>query len=127
MIGGRPKECQSEGVSEQHLPRDELRATIDARRDLGPEYESALVESFLERIDATIEQRVQAEVGRRVPQAKPSGSSGEVIWLALGSMGLGIPLTAIASEKAGTVGLLLVWIGIVLVNLAAALSRIGRR
>lgn len=46
-----------------------------------------------------------------------------VFVLAMMSLGLGIPLTAIASGTAGLPGLLVVWVGIVLVNAVYAWSR----
>jgi len=46
-----------------------------------------------------------------------------VFVLALVSMVLGIPLTAIASSTSGLPGLLIVWTGIVLVNFFYARSR----
>jgi hypothetical protein len=113
-------------VPENSLPRDDLRATIEARRDLGPDYESALVESFLDRVEATIASRVRAEVDARLPHqqqapGKPQGDPG--VPIALGSLGIGIPLTAIAAGNAGVAGLFLAWGGIIIVNIAHALSR----
>jgi hypothetical protein len=114
-------------VPENYLPRDELRATIEARRDIGPEYESALVESFIDKVDAAIAARVHSEVTARMgpaaPAPRPGRNNHEALWTALGSMALGIPLTAIGATTAGTAGLFLSWLGIVLVNVAAALSR----
>lgn len=43
--------------------------------------------------------------------------------LAIVSMALGIPLTAISSSTGGLLGLLIVWIGIVAVNVAYGWSR----
>ncbi len=43
--------------------------------------------------------------------------------LAIVSCALGIPLTAIASSQAGIAGLIVAWIGIVLVNMTYAWSR----
>ncbi|MGI5271422.1 hypothetical protein ACQEUU_19865 [Nonomuraea sp. CA-218870] len=100
--------------------RDELRATIDARRDLGPDYESALVDSLADRLDATITARVEAELKRRGKEGKPKGDNPRsIVPVALGSMAIGIPLTAIASQ-AGTAGLIIAWLSIVLINIAAA-------
>ncbi|HEY9525170.1 MAG TPA: hypothetical protein VIR33_18170 [Thermopolyspora sp.] len=112
-------------MSEKSLPRDELRAAVEARRDLGPDYESALVESFLDRVEKTIASRVQGEVnaqltqhpGRRYKSRDPS------IAIALGSLGIGVPLTAIASGTTGLAGLLIAWGGIITVNMAHAISR----
>lgn len=49
-----------------------------------------------------------------------------MIPVALGSLGLGIPLTAIASSNAGLVGLLLTWAAIVAINVAAAVAIMRR-
>ncbi|GAA4508001.1 MULTISPECIES: hypothetical protein [Nonomuraea] len=101
--------------------RDELRATIDARRDLGPDYEPALVDSLADRLDATIAARVEAELKRRGKETKrKNDSSRSMVPIALGSMGIGVPLTAIAASQAGTVGLIVAWLSIVLINIAAA-------
>ncbi|MBG0832067.1 hypothetical protein HS041_30650 [Planomonospora sp. ID67723] len=124
--------------------RQDMRATIDARRDLGPEYEAALVESFVERLDATIAARVRAEVhatgaapypgqpypgqpypgqpypGQPYKKQKKSGNPS--IPIALGSLGIGIPLTGIAAGEAGFAGLLLAWGGIVTINIAHAIG-----
>ncbi|WP_156325849.1 hypothetical protein [Nonomuraea sp. SBT364] len=111
--------------------REDLQATLDARRDLGPEYEAALVDSLVERIDATIAARVQAELQqhggkprKEYKHHKPNGAA--IIPVALGSMGLGIPLTAIASGSAGLAGLLIAWVAIVVINVAAAAAIIRR-
>ncbi|MDP9869979.1 MULTISPECIES: hypothetical protein [Streptosporangium] len=114
-----------------------MRATIEARRELGPEYETALVEAFVERLDASIAARVRAEMhlaGGRHPHPGPypephpghrprQRKGGSSTAIALGSMGIGIPLTAIAAGEAGTAGLLLAWGGIVVINIAHAISR----
>jgi hypothetical protein len=111
--------------------RQDMRATIEARRDLGPDYEAALVESFVERLDESIARRVRAEMhatgARPYPPPPPYKGGNGSIPIALGSMGLGIPLTAIASESAGAPGLLLVWGGIVAINFAHAISRLRGR
>ncbi len=60
-----------------------------------------------------------------VPVAPPSHPAQDrtVFVLALVSVALGIPLTAISSATAGLPGLLVVWTGIVLVNFFYARSR----
>ncbi|NUT43685.1 MAG: hypothetical protein HOV86_27210 [Thermoactinospora sp.] len=107
--------------------RDDLQATLDARRDLGPEYETALVDSFVERLDAAIAARVHAELHGPAP-ARPKQHNGgaAMIPIALGSMGIGIPLTAIAASNAGLVGLTITWIAIVVINVAAAAAIMRR-
>ncbi|MFG1707310.1 hypothetical protein ACFLIM_29340 [Nonomuraea sp. M3C6] len=111
--------------------RDDLQATIDARRDLGPDYEAALVESFVERLDATITARVRAELDhgpdyRGAPPHKRQTPGAAMIPIALGSMGIGIPLTAIAAGNAGLVGLTITWLAIVVINVAAAAAIMRR-
>ncbi|GGP06323.1 hypothetical protein LDL08_17455 [Nonomuraea glycinis] len=101
--------------------REDLQATLDARRDLGPDYEPALVDSLVERLDATIAARVAAELHLRgVPPAKQRASGSAMIPIALGSMGIGIPLTAIANSS-GLVAIVVTWIAIVAINMASAM------
>ena len=60
--------------------------------------------------------------------AAPAGevSPGARIGVAVGSLALGIPLSAIAGASAGAAGLAIAWAGIVTVNVAFALGA-GRR
>ncbi|HEY0775954.1 MAG TPA: hypothetical protein VGD51_17850 [Nocardioidaceae bacterium] len=37
------------------LEREELEATLEVRRELGPSYEPALVDSFVDRIERAVE------------------------------------------------------------------------
>ncbi|MGI5487384.1 hypothetical protein [Microtetraspora malaysiensis] len=110
------------------LPREELRATIEARRDLGPEYEAALTDAFLDRIEAAIAQRVKAEADSRLPDKQHTAWAEEQerkrsLGMALGSLGIALPLTGAASATGGIPALVVVWIGIVAVNFAYALGR----
>jgi hypothetical protein len=123
MPDGRAKE-NNRRVQDYQDIRQDMRATLEARRDLGPEYETALIESFVSRLDATIAQRVHAEMHAvGVHGARPRKAGNPSIPIALGSMGIGIPLTAIAASEAGSAGLLLAWGGIVAINVAHALGR----
>ena len=105
------------------LTRD-LEAAIAARAELGREYEPALVESFVERLEATIAARVEAEVERRAPQ--PEDRTAPFV-LGIVSLGTGIPITAIAGGIGELPGIMVAWAGIVGVNVAHALSRRPRR
>ncbi|MEE1784277.1 hypothetical protein PUR71_15420 [Streptomyces sp. SP17BM10] len=112
--------------------RRDLDATLQARKELGKEYESELVDSFLKRLDARMDARAERPAGRpddwhpsyahRPRRGWSSGRSGSR--LAVVSLALGIPLTAIASDaqNGGLIGLLACWAGIVGVNFAAALG-----
>lgn len=110
---------------DHELDKD-LAATLQARGELGAEYESALVESFLEkveqRLDTTLDRRVrrqlaeqQVSVARGARPAEP-GSFGERHGLGIVSLVLAVPLSAIGVVNAGIEGLVVAWLGIVGVN-----------
>jgi hypothetical protein len=107
--------------------KKELNATLQARRELGEEYESALVDSFLEkvdqRIDGAVERRVRRQlaeqqmvVARGARSPRPTDSWGERFGFAIVSLVLAIPLSAIGGGIAHLPGLLVAWGGIVGVN-----------
>jgi hypothetical protein len=112
------------------LPSDlaaDVRATAQAAQELGPQYHDALAESLADKVEAELRERrlpVQPEVSG--PAAR-QGGSGPQLALAIVSMGAGIPLTAIVLNSGEMpnnalwnnhmTSLLIVWIGIVLVNL----------
>jgi hypothetical protein len=111
--------------------RKDLDATVRARRDLGEEYDSALVDSFLEkverRIDDTVDRRVRRHLAEQQMAAarggrrpKPADSWGERYGFALLTLVLAIPLSAIAGGLAGFSGIVAAWIGIIGVNAAQA-------
>jgi len=94
--------------------REELDAHVAARRELGPEYEPELVDSFLERIEGKLDQRHRGKAARRDKEHHA------ITPLVLGSLGLAIPLMAIAGSAAGAFGVAMVCIAIVFVNLFVA-------
>ena len=116
------------GVPEPKISREEAEATLNARRQLGEDYEPALVESFVERIDAAIEARVDARVEQVLKGEKPAKPRNDdhVLALAIVSLGVAIPMTAIAAHEGGMVGVLITWIGIVLVNFLYGAGRFRR-
>lgn len=120
----------------------ELDATLHARRDLGEEYESALVDSFLEkvdqRIDGAVERRVRRQLAEQQMQlARDSRSPkatdywGERFGFGIVSLVLAVPLSAIAGGVGRLPGLLVAWAGIVGVNIVQAVrtdpNLFGRR
>lgn len=104
---------------------DEFRAAAEVHRELGPEYDKAVVESFLERLGPEIDARVDARVAleRQAGADQPRAPS---MKLAITSMALGIPLTAIVTSSganpAGLAGVLIVWLAIAIINVAYAIS-----
>lgn len=116
--------------------RQELSATLQARKDLGAEYESELIDSFMdkmtERVDSHVEQRVRRELAqqqtsfaradrRPIGPPQPGARFARYGFAGL-SMVLAIPLSAIGASNAGTAGLFITWAGIVGVNVAQGLS-----
>lgn len=111
--------------------RKDLDATVRARGELGEEYDSALVDSFLEkveqRIDDVVDRRVrrhlaeqQTAAARGARRPKPADSWAERYGFALITLVLAIPLSAIAGALAGMAGMVATWIGIVGVNAVQA-------
>ncbi|MGW2561396.1 hypothetical protein ACWCXB_19505 [Streptomyces sp. NPDC001514] len=119
----------------------ELDATLHARRELGTEYESALIESFLEkveqRMDATVDRRVRRHLAEQQTAAARGGRPGqpgdgfgsfaERFGFAMFSTVLAVPLSAIGVVNAGIDGLLVTWAGIVGVHAFSGRMRLGRR
>lgn len=105
----------------------DLRATLEARRELGQEYEGALVEGFLERLDQAIDARVDARLDQRRAATPPAkgGLDGGQLALGIVTTALGVPLTGIATQFHGAsiIAFLVVWGAIVLINLAAAVGK----
>ena len=122
-------------MSERSSERDELTAAVEARRELGRDYEDAVLDSFLDRLDKSIDARVDARVeaqtkGKPLPAPAPQRDRKEradpQLVLGLVSVGAGIPISAIVATSGSdgsTGGLLIAWGGIVGVNIAHALSR----
>lgn len=104
---------------------DDFRAALRTAHELGPDYERHVIEGFLERVGASIDARVDERMReltrhRRGADARRSGGqTGLAIW----SMVLGIPLTAVAASNSGTLAVIVVWIAIAAINVANALRR----
>ncbi|GHB60808.1 hypothetical protein GCM10010377_59640 [Streptomyces viridiviolaceus] len=107
--------------------KKELDATLQARRELGEEYDSALVDSFLEKVDQRIDGVVERRVRRQLAEQqmasardsrspRPTDSWGERFGFGIVSLVLAIPLSAIGGGVGNLSGLLVAWAGIVGVN-----------
>lgn len=101
--------------------RKDLRAAVAARQELGPEYEAAIIDSFLERLDA------QRRAGEAPVPARPRHPSREQdpggLALAIISVVAAIPITAISADMIGPFGVVISWGGLVFINLARTLGR----
>ena len=125
-------------MSSTSLTPDEFRAAAETHSELGPEYQSAVIDSFIDKVGKEIDARVDARMRAQQPMPYPGQfqaqmpvpvpkqhghRQGSQFALALGSMALGIPLSAIAlGNHAGDFALLVIWLGITIINVAYALS-----
>jgi Flp pilus assembly protein TadB len=96
-------------MSEELVPKDELRATIEARKELGEDMEPALIDSFVERIEQRLAQR-GGETERSLQRKREHQKE-----MVLGAMGISVPLFALAAIFAGIAGVIVVCTALVLI------------
>ena len=129
----RPEDARRRVVAYNHImttprmPHDDLTAALAARQELGPDYDAAFVEKIVERVEQTIDVRMNANARTQaqIDQQNAREDRKVTITIACVSLGVSIPLTAIAAGTADAPGIMIVWAGIVMVNVANALR--GRR
>lgn len=99
---------------------DEIRAAAETHRELPPEYQNHVVESFLSKVDREIDARVDARMAGHSTGHVRSMRSHSPAFFVLATLVAGIPLSAIAvaagQHPAGFWGLLVVWISIVAID-----------
>jgi hypothetical protein len=96
----------------------ELQATLAARRELGNAYDDQFIERLVERLTAQMRQ----ELARAPqPRAHTQLAKGRVP-IAICSLIFGIPLVAIAGGFAGLLGLIIAFVALVLINMAAGIT-----
>lgn len=116
-------------MSEPHLTKADLQSAVGASRELGPDYDAAIAANLAKQVELIIDTRVAQGLASQgvtprglatpgsVPVVRPAGRDGSQLALAIVSIVLSIPLTAIALSSS-LISLLVVWIGIVAVNFA---------
>ncbi|HSN42839.1 MAG TPA: hypothetical protein VLR88_02140 [Propionibacteriaceae bacterium] len=115
-------------MTEPHLTRTDLQSAVGASRELGRDYDEAIAANLASQVERIIDARVAQGLALRgqtptpLPAA-PSGRGGPQLALAITSLALSIPLTAIAMGTGSYLGVIIVWIGIVLVNFAYGRGR----
>ena len=100
--------------------REEVESALAARHELGREYEPEIVDNLVERIERRLDERERRPAGPPV-RREAGHEHRSVTPLALGSIALGIPVTAISlgNHSAGGVAVAIIaWIAIALVNFA---------
>jgi len=121
-------------VTDSPLSAGDLRAAAETHKELGPEYRDAVLDSFVERVGREIDARVDARLAQAAvrpvaPQPAPAPPARQPkqfspLAMALGSIALGIPITAIVvaagTHPVGFAGLLVVWIAIAVINMSYA-------
>ena len=134
-VGLSPSRAVYRGdVTDSPLSAGDLRAAAETHKELGPEYRDAVLESFVERVGREIDARVDARLAQAAvrpvaqqpapprPARQPKQFS--PLAMALGSIALGIPITALVvaagTHPVGFWGLLVVWIAIAVINVAYA-------
>ncbi len=102
--------------------RDDLRASLEARRELGPEMDDMLISSFIQRLDREIDARLDARIGElsRGRAVRQRGTSG---WAIAATMLFSFPLVGIAGQFAGAVGVVFALVIVLLFNIMWALRR----
>jgi hypothetical protein len=101
---------------DDHL-KEELKATVAAREELGPAHDRELVEGFVDRIGKEIDRRVD----ERVAQTTPTRKAGSPLNPA--NLGICIPIIAIAGGIGHTAGLIVAFTALVVVFLVAEVRR----
>jgi len=106
----------------EELSRDDLAATVEARRELGAEHEPELVDAFLDRVEGAMEKRVDQVAAKRLPGRRGPAHLGRPVadWsavlLGIVSVGSGVGATGAANGDAFVA--IIAWIAIALVNVS---------
>jgi hypothetical protein len=132
--------------------RQEAQAALGAYRELGqvnPEYEDAVVESFLARMDERLGRRTlsaeesipsasyatvvrtsrhgkQKTIYTAAPQQRDR-TFGQIIGLLSIVLALAIPLTAVAASLIGVIGFIVAWIGVSVIGVTAFTALVGSK
>jgi hypothetical protein len=102
------------GVSDDLVVREELRAAVEARRELGDEMEPAVIDAFVARIERRLADRTEQSelvLKRRHDHQKE---------MVLGSMAISIPLLAIAAVFAGLAGIVAICVALAVIAIASS-------
>lgn len=103
---------------DKHDIQRELQATLSARRELGNQYDDQFIERLVEQLTAQVRQEVA-----RAPKPRSAGlPADQRTAIAICSLLFGIPLVAIAGGIGGGIGLVVAFVALVLINLAAGRS-----
>jgi len=108
--------AQNPDVSEGRVPKEELEAAIEARKELGAEMEPALIDGFVERIERRLAER-GAESERSLKARRDHQRD-----MVLGAMGISVPLLLFAAIFTGLAGVIAVCAAIAVIAVATTRS-----
>jgi hypothetical protein len=97
----------------QEEARQELQATVEARRELGPEHEEHLIAGFLDRIEKEIDARVDARVAGLGPRQRVITEK---------ELAVAVPIVAVAGIFAGATGVVAVAAALAVVFIVLTVS-----
>jgi hypothetical protein len=100
-------------VSGDAAVKQELEAAIEARAEMGAEMEPAVIDAFVARIERRLVER--AEQDERALKRKRDHQKEMV----LGSMGISVPLFAIAAVFTGLAGIVAVLVALVVITVVS--------
>jgi hypothetical protein len=93
---------------------EELRAAVEARKELGEEMEPAVIDAFVERIERRLAERDAAD---QMALMRKREHQKEMI---LASMGISIPLLAIAAVFTGLPGVIAVCVALAVIAIVSS-------
>ena len=101
-------------MTDDAVLREELRSAIEARRELGEEMEPAVIDAFVARIEQRLgegaDERERALTRRRNHQKE----------MVLGSMGVAVPMLAIAAIFTGLPGIIAICVALVAIAVVSS-------
>lgn len=109
-------------MEDEHVGRQEVEALLETRRELGPSYDAALVDSFADRIERAVAERVDAQVEMRARSSRRDDArDNKQLALGIVSMVAAIPISIVLGLNDHFLALLISWMGMVAVNAAYGL------
>ncbi len=110
-------------AGEEPVERHDIEALLATRQELGPTYDAALVESFADRIERALDEKVGSTVDdrRHREQLERRQQTFQFV-LGAASMVAAIPISIVLGVTGNFLALLVAWLGIVAVNIAHASS-----
>ena len=101
-------------MSDHVVSREEIEAAVAARRELGEELEPAVVDAFVERIEARLTKR-RDESERALTRRRDHQKE-----MTLGAMAISIPMLAIAAVFTGLAGVIVVCLALAVIAIVTA-------